>query len=210
MNVLLFSQAPLADLNQSTFGKVTWKKLKDGSKQIQSTYSPWPSALTWTVLADGRLKMEARSESASYTSAEWLGLGFNFPDLMLNQARWSSGSSGDQGNSGVWKNSRFTKLADPTLELTPESDAFFQAVKEGNLEFEKVSVTIQSESPSVFFGLGRLTNPNPDYPSIPSDLAFLLPVQALAPAPSNQVPSGPSAGEPSISQNSLVLWFHFK
>jgi hypothetical protein len=210
MNVLLFSQAPLADLNQSTFGKVAWKKLKDGSIQIQSTYSPWPSSLTWTVLADGRLKMEAHAGSNSYASGEWLGLGFNIPDLMLNQVRWSSGSAGDQRNTGVWKNSRFTELADPTLELTPETDAFFQAVKEVNLDFEKVSVTVQSESPSVFFGLGRLTRPNPDYPSIPSDLAFLVPVQALAPALSNQVPSGPSAEEPSISQNPLVLWFHFK
>lgn len=210
MNVLLFAQAPLSDLNPSAFGKVTWKKLKDGSIQIQSSYSPWPSALTWTVFSDGRLRMEAHSRSTSYSSAEWLGLGFNVPDLMLNQITWTGGSSENPRGNGLWKNSRFTEMADPTLELTPESEALFHSVKAVNLEFENVSVAIQSETSSVFFGLGRLVKPNPDYPRIPSDLAFLVPSQSISAPNSNQVPSGPSASEPAVSQNPLVLWFHFK
>lgn len=210
MHVLPFSQSAGAEINQSTFSKVSWKRLKNGSIQIQSSYNPWPAILTWTVFANGDLKMEASAPSIQTSEEGWLGLGFNFPDRMLSQVSWKNGQSASDPNSSIWKNSSFIPMADPELEMTVDVRGFFQPVQQVKLEFETVTVDIRSETSGLFLGLGHPENQDNTFPKINSDMAFLFNQQGPR---SNSLPQAPSESavvENTVSLNPLVLWFHFQ
>lgn len=210
MHVLPFSQSAGAEINQSTFSKVSWKRLKNGSIQIQSSYNPWPATLTWTVFANGDLKMEASAPPIHTAEVGWLGLGFNFPDRMLSQVSWKNGQSSSDPNSSIWKNSSFTPMADPALEMTVDVKGFFQPVQQVKLEFETVTVDIRSETSGVFLGLGHPENQDNTFPKINSDMAFLFNQQGSRSISLPQAPSEGSIVENTVSLNPLVLWFHFQ
>ena len=210
MHVLPFTQVPAPENNPSNFSKVSWKKLKDGSIQIQSSYHPWPATLTWTVFANGQLKMEASAPSIDFSTLGWLGLGFNIPDKALNQVSWEAGNSSSANPGGFWKNSNFMEMADPELEMSAEANGFFQLIQKAKLEFESVTVEIRSETPGVFLGLGQPENQDDNFPRFNSDLALLFNSQASKPNTPPQAPSEMTVPEPIVSLNPLVLWFHFQ
>lgn len=206
MNVLPFCQAPENEVNPNEFSKVTWKKLKDGSIQIQSSYNPWPSTLSWIVYADGRLKMEASAPPTELVNARWLGLGFNFPDQMLNQISWNTGSVG----GGEWKNQNYIPMANPEIEIESQKSGFFQQVRSVRLDFESVSLEVNAENTEVVFGLGDNPSQDNSYPKLKSDMVFLFnrPNQQLE-KPS-QSPSGDTDSKSTQLKTPLVLWFHFQ
>lgn len=210
MHVLPFAQVPAPESSPSNFSKVSWKKLKDGSIQIQSSYQPWPVTLTWTVFANGQLKMEASAPSGDFSTNGWLGLGFNIPDKALNQVSWEAGNSGSANPGGFWKNSNFIEMADPELEMSAEANGFFQLIQKAKLEFESVTVEIRSETPGVFLGLGQPENQDDNFPKFNSDLALLFNSQVSKPNTPTQTPSEMTVLEPIVSLNPLVLWFHFQ
>lgn len=210
MHVLPFSQVPGSQGNESLFSKVSWKRLKDGSIQIQSSYNPWPMTLTWTVLENGQLKMEASAPQASFENIGWLGLGFNFPYHQLNQVSWKGDKSLTMDNQGLWKNKNFTPMAESDRQLLVESESFFHQIDTVKLEFESVTVDVNSGTPGIYLGLRSAENQADSYPKIDSDLGFLF---YLPTVKSEKLPSPPSENiqsDKSVSLNPLVLWFHFQ
>jgi hypothetical protein len=211
MHVLPFSQVAGTEGNQNTtFSKVTWKRLKSGSIQIQSSYYPWPGMLTWTVFPNGELKMETASQSGFNFKDGWIGLGFNYPDLLLNQISWKNTGNHAEVNHSVWKNTSFTPMADPELEIISDDHGFFQPVHQVKLEFETITLSIRSETPGLHLGFGKFADDTNAFPHITADLAFLLNHSVPNSNTISQSPSGPSASEQTISLNPLVLWFHFQ
>lgn len=204
MHVLPFSQ----DTGQSEkiFSKVSWKKLKDGSIQIQSSYSPWPNFLTWTVYADGQLKMEASAPTAELVERGLLSLGFNYPDQTLNQVSWNSTTS----EAGRWINQNFMPMSDPLIEIRTENPGFFEPIMAVKLEFETMSLAVRSEATNTFLALGKFPNRQTDYPRLTSDLIFLF---SPLPEKINSIPQSPSGefAKPTVNpKEPLVLWFHFQ
>lgn len=206
MHVLLFSQDAESGVNPNSFTSVSWKKLKDGSIQIQSSYKPWPSSLVWTVYENGQLKMEAKSTPEGLQNATWLGLGFNFPDQSLSQISWKSSGTG----FGQWKNLDYLPMADPEVELPDFQQGFFQAIQTVKMEFESITLDIATETPGVFLGLGKGQGIENSLPQLTSDLSFLFNQPLLSPAKVTQSPSAHSSGTPFLSIDPLVLWFHFQ
>lgn len=206
MNVLHFSQAADSESFGNTFAKVTWKKLKDGSIQIQSSYNPWPKSLSWTVLADGRLKMEASAPPADFVDSKWLGMGFNFPDQLLQLISWYSIGE----DMGQWKNSNYLPMADPDIEVKSQNHGFIKPIKSVKMEFESVTLEVKTETTGVYFGFGENQNLGNVYPNLSTDMVFLFnqPTQDAADLP--QSPSGSSPLPQNQSPNPLVLWFHFQ
>lgn len=206
MNVLHFAQVAGLDGNPNKFSKVSWKKLKDGSIQILSSYEPWPHSLYWIVYANGQLKMEASSPPENFKNAQWLGLGFDYPDQLLNQVSWSSASAG----FGQWKNSNFVPMADPEIETSDGNEGFFQPIQTVKLEFEAITIDVRTETPGVFLSLGEDKNQDMASPNLKTDLAFFFnqPLQNSEQPP--QTPSGISSVRQFLADNSLVLWFHFQ
>lgn len=204
MHVLPFSQETAQ--NENTFSKVSWKKLKDGSIQIQSSYSPWPNFLTWTVYADGQLKMEASAPTAELLEPGLLSLGFNFPDQSLNQVSWNYENS----EVGQWKNQNFTPMSDPSVEIRTENPGIFEPIQTVKLEFEDITLAVRTEAGNTFFGLGKFPNRQTDYPRLISDLIFLF---NQLPEKTNNIPQSPSGESVKSAVNSkapLVLWFYFQ
>lgn len=210
MHVLPFSQVPGAQGNESTFTKVSWKKLKDGSIQIQSFYTPWPHTLTWTVLANGELKMEALATQQNLTDGEWLGLGFNYPKHQLYQISWKGDKQHNHPDQGHWKNKNFISLADSGQGIGNDPDSFFQQIQSIKLEFESVIVDIRTENPDVYFRLGGAENQDPSSPVINSDLGFLFSQPSIKMDLHPQFPSENNQFKSPVPLNPLVLWFHFQ
>lgn len=197
MHVLTFSQVPGTEGPESGFKTVSWKKLKDGSIQIQSSYSPWPATLTWTVLASGRLKMEAKG-SFDFQSSPTLGLGFDLPNYELKTLNWNIRGQG----SGTWNGHH-----DESQILSP---LILQGIEKVNLTFESVGLSILSDTPNLILKVGDLKNTPSGLSK--SDLSFLFegPGQ-VAPSSEIQSPSGTSDSnltEP-LEVSTMILWFDF-
>ncbi len=206
MNVLHFSQATDSESFANTFSKVTWKKLIDGSIQIQSSYSPWPKSLSWTVFADGRLKMEASAPPLDFVNSKWLGLGFNFPDQLLHLISWYSIGA----DMGQWENLNYVPMADPEKEVKIENEFFLKPIRSVRMEFESVIVEVSTETMGVFFGLGENQHIANTYPNMNTDMVFLFNQPNQDSENKIQSPSGDSFSQEILSQDPLVLWFHFQ
>jgi hypothetical protein len=206
MNVLFFSQATEAGGYESTFSKVNWKKLKDGSIQIQSSYHPWPQSLSWIVFADGRLKLEASAAPADFVNSKWLGLGFNFPDQLLYQIFWNSSGS----EMGQWKNSGYVPMADPELEIENKEEGFFKLIRSVRMEFESVNLEVSTETNGVYFGMGKYQNQTTTYPFLNTDMVFLFNQPIQLPENTVDTPSEAISSRLILSEVPLVLWFHFQ
>ncbi len=206
MHVLHFTQVADSQGGLNTFSKVSWKKLKDGSIHIQSSYNPWPQSLSWTVFADGKLKLDASAPPIDIVNSRWLGLGFNFPDQALHQLSWQSTGM----DSGTWKNLNYVPLSNPEIEVQNRSQGVFQSIRSIRMEFETVILDVNTQTSGVFFGLGQNEISESSIPNLDSDMIFLFnkPIQnndKIAETPSEGNTSGPS-----ITASPLVLWFHFQ
>lgn len=197
MHVLTFSQIPGAEGLESGFKTVTWKKLKDGSIQIQSSYSPWPASLTWTVLATGRLKMEAKG-SFDFQSSSTLGLGFDLPNYELKTLNWSAKELG----TGTWNDHQISDEGVKPFLL--------QGIEKVNLAFESVGLAISSDTPNLILKVADLKNTSPG--TSKSDLSFLFqgPNQANSQT-ELETPSGVSNNNlyQPLELSSMILWFDF-
>lgn len=80
MNVLEFAQNSQIEGLNSSLKKVEWKKQKDGTILIRSSYEPWPSQLSWIIDELGQLKMEVSPNTIKNT-----GLGFDIPESDLRK-----------------------------------------------------------------------------------------------------------------------------
>lgn len=80
MNVLEFVQSSQIEGLNSSLKKVEWKKQKDGTILIRSSYEPWPSQLSWIIDELGQLKMEVSPNTIKNT-----GLGFDIPESDLRK-----------------------------------------------------------------------------------------------------------------------------
>lgn len=197
MHVLTFSQIPGTEGLESGFKAVTWKKLKDGSIQIQSFYSPWPATLTWTVLASGRLKMEAKG-SFDFQSSPTLGLGFDLPNYELKTLNWNTKSIGQ----GIWNGHQEGNETSKFLVL--------QGIEKVNLAFESVGLAISSDTPDLTLRIADLKDHSSE--TLKSDLSFLL--EGLPNGNSRLEAETPSAASnktlPKPLELSLMtLWFDF-
>lgn len=197
MHVLTFAQVAGTEGLESGFKAVTWKKLKDGSIQIQSSYSPWPATLTWTVLASGRLKMEARG-TFDFQASSTLGLGFDLPNYELKNLNWSAKGLG----TGTWM--------DHQTENEPSKPFFLQGIEKVNLAFESVALSISSDTPNLILKVADLKNHQSGL--LQSDLSFLF----QAPSQGNssteiETPSGDSNNNlyKPLELSAMILWFDF-
>jgi hypothetical protein len=199
MHVLSFAQLAGTEGLESGFKTVSWKKLRDGSIQIQSSYAPWPSVLTWTVLASGQLKMEALGNLDSH-SANSIGLGFDLPNHELSKMQWSTK---DQA-VGVWQ-------PENLQESSKVNPIYLHGIEEVNLNFESVSLAIKSDTPDLVLKFpipltsGSTANP--------SDLSFLFSGIELS-TPGSLLPDSPSDLKTTtpnqvLSTKAMVLWFDF-
>lgn len=206
MNVLHFSQSSLEETGSNEFSNVSWKKQKDGSILIKSSYKPWPNSLSWTVLADGRLKLEVSSPSSEISNSKWAGLGFNYPDQLLNQISWNSSGS----EVGYWKNLHYTPMSDQDVELEGNFEGFFKPMSTVKMEFESVILDVSAETSDIFFGLGDFQNSDNSYSQQPSDLVFFFNPPLQESEKPLQSPSDQSSNRPNQPKEQLVLWFHFR
>mgnify|MGYP005755065321 CR=1 FL=1 len=184
MHLLNFAQNPKISGVNASLNQVTWKKLKNGSIQIQSSYQPWPNILTWLVMPDGKLKMEATAIETSQRSLANLGLGFDFQE--------------DEIKNMELDNHLYVFKADSSQKK------YFKSV---SIEFSNGKLNIQSELSDLAFNSNFLKKESKD-----ADFVISFPEENLdqvtPSAPgftfehSKKVPAEPLS--------KMVLWFDFQ
>ena len=185
MHLLNFAQNPVISGVKAEFHQVSWKKLKNGAIQIQSSYHPWPNTLTWLVMPDGKLKMEASASDPSKVDLANLGLGFDFPDDELREMELN--------------NQHFTLSAPLTQK---------QHFKEVSLEFVYSKLKIHSElsdlALNTHFSLKEAQGP---------DLVISFPEEQAQPEPLSSPGfsfSIPEKRDSNNTINKMILWFDFQ
>lgn len=210
-----FSQTIEEGLFSSSVQNLTWKKLKDGSVQIKSTYQTNPKILAWTILPNGELKLEISSQDAQ---ADVRRIGFSFPEEKLKYAQWIGDGSKEESekpNFGLWKRSLKDLLADSAFDSDLKGqNSFIHALF---LETEEGTIEVRSETPSVYLSLDKQQVKERPVESAEqitsaSDLKFYFNVTENLPAnssPSNAViPVNLSDNKEQLSSE-IVMWFRF-
>ncbi|PZX54080.1 glycoside hydrolase family 2 TIM barrel-domain containing protein [Algoriphagus chordae] len=221
--IINLNQATQPEDQSYTAQKVTWKQLKDGAIQIQSSYDSYPKTLTWTIFDTGELRMIA-SEPDSVAMLQ--GLGFTYPEEKVKTAKWiGKGPYRVWGNRlkgvefGLWQKSYNNTMTGYSFEdlVYPEFKGFLANFHALLLETEQGSIEIRSETPNLCLGLFKPEFPEDaaegTKPVLPqSDLSFLYQIppmgtkfhkgsEIMAPATSNAI------AEEHVSP--MVLWFRF-
>jgi hypothetical protein len=153
MNLLQFAQVPDVEGISSGFKHVSWKRIKDGSIQIQSSYSPWPISLIWTVLANGQLKMEAIGSIEMLGTDTRIGLGFDYPEEKLLQIKWSSLNLNQGVEEGLWETNSNELVSRTENDFPEESLAILESLKSLELQFDEIVLDIHTSTPGVALSL---------------------------------------------------------
>ncbi|MBN3519068.1 beta-galactosidase [Algoriphagus lutimaris] len=205
--------------------KVSWKKLKDGSIEIQSSFQDQLGSITWTVLPNAKLKMEASLSQLSWKSEELLGMGFHFPDSLIKKADLIA-----DGPYRVWKNRREGVgfgLWEKTYNDTqtgysfedlryPEFKGYYSNFHAVKLITSEGEIEIKTETPGIFLSLFKPNYPDESTLGImpeqtKSDLSFLYDIPAMGTKFHMASEMGPVQNEsPERNLKPLILWFNFR
>ncbi|MDX5338347.1 MAG: hypothetical protein LPK25_04925 [Cyclobacteriaceae bacterium] len=184
MHLLNFAQNPKISGINANLNQVTWKKLKNGAIQIQSSYQPWPNYLTWIVLPDGKLKMEALSTASSHRSLANLGLGFDLQEEELKS---------------VELNNQAIALMEDSQRTRP--------FKQVSFEFANGKLNIQSELSDLVFNSNFSAKESKE-----ADFIISFP-ENFPPSESPSAPGVTMKDNTASSMeilNRMVLWFDFQ
>ncbi|WP_338218764.1 hypothetical protein [Algoriphagus sp. oki45] len=199
MDLLPFSQLLQESNPDIKLRQIGWKRLKNGTVQIISSFDSWPTGLVWSIFPDGKLKMEATGEILNTNSADQhLGLDFDFPEMELKKVFWKDHS----GSSGEWS------LESPNQ--TPPS--FFASLDYVDLVFDQVGVKVRSDGR----GVGMLWKSVAEI-NQRADIRFILNPQEgefSTVLKSSDTPNSQTAQDLNHSKTntskSISLWFDFQ
>lgn len=205
--------------------KVSWKKLQDGSIEIHSSFQNQWGDITWTVLPNAQLKMEASISQIPTPSKELLGVGFHFPDSLIVKADLIT-----DGPYRVWKNRREgvgfglweKKYNDTQTGYSfedlqyPEFKGYYSNFHAAKLITHEGEIEIKTETPGIFLSLFK-----PKYPpestlgvmptQTESDLSFVYDIPAMGTKFHLGAEMGPVQNEShDRTIIPLILWFNFR
>ncbi|GMQ32808.1 hypothetical protein [Algoriphagus taiwanensis] len=199
MDLLPFSQLIQESNPTIKLRQIGWKRLKNGTVQIISSFDSWPTGLTWSIYPDGKLKMEASGDVLTASSSELpLGLDFDYPEMQLKKVTWKE-------HSGAWG------------EWDPESPnqyppQFFNSIDFVDLTFDQVGVKVKSADRGV-----GLQWKSKDEVNQNSDIRFVLrqeDAELARISKSSDTPDSFNSQEVSPDKintsKGMSLWFEFQ
>ena len=229
-NLISLVQNPEIEGIESTVSQVIWKRLKDGSIQIGSSFKPYPGTITWTIYEDGKLKMESSAPNFRGNAIDILGMGFSYPEEKVISAKWiGNGPYRVWQNRlkgaefGLWEKKYNNTMTGHSFEklIYPEFKGFHSNLHALELATEEGIIEIRTETPGLYLGLFK-----PEYPELStagvkptltkSDLSFLFKIPPIGTkfhlaeemGPQGQKAYGVSHG--GDQGYSMILWFEFK
>ncbi len=195
----------------------------NGSVTVTFEFEPADSKISWTVFADGRLRLDGDIFVLENQVMNSLGLGFDLNESKLEEVKWiGNGPQGQQeavdAKFGIWKN-QFIDKSSPTFPLnggvTSQIDLYALL-----LSFENSSVIIRSDSEGLFFELQspiwtKVNSSLPNRSTSKSNLCLFLNQSELFSDYLGNIetsPSGERASNSSVRKigKDLTLWFDFK
>ncbi|WP_339865475.1 hypothetical protein [uncultured Algoriphagus sp.] len=210
-----FSQTIEEGLFSSAIQKLTWKRLKDGSVQIKSTYQSNSKELAWTVLPNGELKVEIFSNEAL---ADLGALEFAFPEEKVKYAQWigeGANRENERNHFGIWKKDLKDLLAE--RDFDSDSRVSYPYIHALFLETDDGSIEVRSETPSVYLSLDKPavmdnSTEQSDRIALASELKLYFSISKdfspLNTSSASIIPVNLKVNKTELS-SSMVMWFRF-
>lgn len=205
--------------------KISWKKKKDGSIEVSSSYQDERGYLTWTVLPNGQLKLEVAISQLNWKGKELPGVGFNLPDSLIQKVDLIS-----DGPSSVWSYRRevvefglWEKINQKIQEEGNLEENQFPEFKGEYANFHAVKLTtqegeieIKTETSGIVFSLFKpllptLFTSGLQKDQLRSDLSFHYDNFAFRTKNSLIMePEATNVNESDLDLKPLILWFNFR
>lgn len=207
-----------------------WGKDSDGNFRMTIETSNYPSKITWTLMKNGLLSMEASPLSKRIRDVDFVGISFNYPEEKCEAVTWMGRGPYrvwknrlKGSNFGVWEKQYNNTVTGESFNqlIYPEFKGYHANLFWATLETEESDFTIVSETPNLFFGLFTPQKPKhvrgDTYPSFPEgDLSFLYEIPAIGTKFKSASKLGPGSqkgtygGHRGDTFYPIKLWFDFR
>lgn len=207
-----------------------WKKDDEGNFVFKIVSDGYPEKITWKLLKNGLLKMEASPLSRRMNNVEFVGITFNYPEEKCEGVKWMGRGPYrvwknrlKGSNIGVWEKEYNNTITGESFNnlIYPEFKGYHGNLYWATLETSESDFTIISETPNLFFRLFTPGKPQHvaggTYPPFPEgDISFLYEIPAIGTKFKKPEQLGPESqkgvygGHTSDQNYPIKLWFDFR
>ncbi|MGD9557337.1 MAG: glycoside hydrolase family 2 TIM barrel-domain containing protein [Mangrovibacterium sp.] len=207
-----------------------WEQDNEGNFVFTVNRSAYPEKVTWKLLRNGLMMLEASPFRGGAKEIDYIGISFNYPEEKCRAVSWMG--SGPYrvwknrlkgANFGVWEKAWNNTITGESFNelIYPEFKGYHGKLYRATLETDEQPFTILSETPNLYFRLFTPAKPahaaGGTYPPFPAgDLSFLYEIppignkfrQAAQMGPKSQ--KGQYAGHSGDTGYPIRLWFDFR
>jgi hypothetical protein len=207
-----------------------WKKDDEGNFFFKIVSDGYPEKITWKLLKNGLLKMEASPLSERMNNIEFVGITFNYPEEKCEGVKWMGcgpyrvwKNRMKGSNIGVWSKDYNNTITGESFNnlIYPEFKGYHGNLYWATLETSESDFTIVSETPNLFFRLFTPGKPQHvsggTYPPFPEgDISFLYEIPAIGTKFKQAEKLGPDSqkgvygGHKGDQFYPIKLWFDFR
>lgn len=207
-----------------------WDKDNDGNFVMTITTSGYPGKMTWKLMRNGLLALEASPLTGRMNDVDFAGISFDYPEEKCQAVKWMGRGPYrvwknriKGSNFGVWEKAYNNTITGESFNhlVYPEFKGYHGNLYWATLETEESDFTIVSETPNLFFRLftpGKPAHVQGDtYPPFPEgDLSFLYEIPAIGTKFKQSERLGPTSQQGTYGGRRddqfypIKLWFDFR
>jgi len=229
-NVVSFNGGPVPVGVESEIENVDWKTDNNGDFVFTISTSRYPEKITWKLIKNGLLQLEASPLHGRMNDVDYVGITFNYPEEKCKSIKWMG-----RGPYRVWKNRLkgsiigvWEKEYNNTITgesfnnlIYPEFKGYHGNLYWATLETSESDFTVISETPNLFFRLFTPGKPQRvsggTYPPFPEgDISFLYEIPAIGTKFKQASKLGPKSQKGVYGDHRgdqfypIKLWFDFR
>jgi len=215
---------------ESDINGVNWKKDNDGNFTVSVTTSRYPEKITWKLMKNGLLLLEASPLNRRMNDVDFVGLTFNYPEKKCEAVKWMGRGPYrvwknriKGSNLGIWEKEYNNTITGESFNnlIYPEFKGYHGNLYWATLETSESDFTIISETPNLFFRLFTPGKPQQvsggTYPPFPEgDISFLYEIPAIGTKFKQASRLGPKSQKGVYGDHKgdqfypIKLWFDFR
>jgi hypothetical protein len=225
-----FNGGPVPAGVKSKITSTEWGQDDDGNFWFEIATDNYPQKMTWTLVKNGLLKLEASPLQKGMQGTDFVGISFNYPEEKCKSVKWMG--SGPYrvwknritaSNFGVWEKEYNNTITGESFNnlIYPEFKGYHGNLYWAKLETTESDFTVISESPNLYFQLFKPAEPkhvaggtHPPFPE--GDISFLYEIPAIGTKFKQAESLGPKSqkgiyrGHLGDQNYPVKLWFDFR
>lgn len=225
-----FNGGPVPVGTDTEITGVDWQQDNEGNFLLTVSTSRYPEKITWKLMKNGLLLLEASPLNIWLKDADFIGISFNYPEEKCEAVKWMGRgpyrvwkNRMKGSNFGVWEKEYNNTITGESFNnlIYPEFKGYHGNLYWATLETSESDFTIISETPNLFFRLFTPGKPQHvsggTYPPFPEgDISFLYEIPAIGTKFKQPTKLGPGSqkgiygGHTGDQFYPIKLWFDFR